>query len=61
MRDSFNGWISQVSYKTKSNEPMNQKTAISIPKPGLRSKRITITGGKGFLGTHLIHTLKEKG
>jgi GDP-L-fucose synthase len=40
---------------------MNQKTAISIPKPGLRSKRITITGGKGFLGTHLIHTLKEKG
>jgi GDP-L-fucose synthase len=27
----------------------------------LRSKRITITGGKGFLGTHLINNLKAKG
>jgi len=27
----------------------------------LKDKRITITGGKGFLGTHLIHKLKEKG
>ncbi len=27
----------------------------------LRSKRITITGGKGFLGTHLIRKLTEKG
>jgi GDP-L-fucose synthase len=32
-----------------------------IPNSDLRSKRITITGGKGFLGTHLIHKLKEKG
>ena len=27
----------------------------------MKHKRITITGGKGFLGTHLIHKLKEKG
>jgi len=27
----------------------------------LRQKRITITGGKGFLGTHLIRTLQSRG
>ena len=27
----------------------------------MKHKRITITGGKGFLGTHLIYKLKEKG
>ena len=27
----------------------------------MKDKRITITGGKGFLGTHLINKLKEKG
>jgi len=27
----------------------------------MKHKRITITGGKGFLGTHLIRKLKEKG
>jgi len=27
----------------------------------MKSKRITITGGKGFLGTHLINKLKEEG
>ncbi|HAR95691.1 MAG TPA: hypothetical protein DCR97_06985 [Deltaproteobacteria bacterium] len=27
----------------------------------LRSKRITVTGGKGFLGKHLIHHMGEKG
>ncbi len=27
----------------------------------MRDKRITITGGKGFLGTHLMHKMKEKG
>ncbi len=32
-----------------------------IPNSDLRSKRITITGGKGFLGGHLINKLKEKG
>jgi GDP-L-fucose synthase len=32
-----------------------------IPNSDLRSKRITITGGKGFLGRHLINKLKEKG
>lgn len=26
----------------------------------LRNKRITVTGGKGFLGTHLIRKLREK-
>jgi GDP-L-fucose synthase len=25
----------------------------------LKTKRITVTGGKGFLGTHLIKKLKE--
>ena len=32
-----------------------------IPNSELRSKQITITGGKGFLGTHLINKLKAKG
>jgi len=32
-----------------------------IPNSEFRSKRITITGGKGFLGGHLINKLKEKG
>jgi len=27
----------------------------------MKDKRITITGGKGFLGTHLIKALREKG
>jgi len=27
----------------------------------MKNKRITITGGKGFLGTHLTNKLKEKG
>jgi GDP-L-fucose synthase len=40
---------------------VNQKNDLRIPNSDLRSKRITITGGKGFLGTHLINKLKEKG
>jgi len=32
-----------------------------IPNSEFRSKRITITGGKGFLGTHLINNLTAKG
>ena len=27
----------------------------------MKNKRITVTGGKGFLGTHLIHKLKKRG
>ena len=27
----------------------------------MKEKRINITGGKGFLGTHLMHKMKEKG
>jgi len=27
----------------------------------MKNKRVTITGGKGFLGTHLMNKLKEKG
>jgi len=49
---------------------MNTKSRLEIRKPNnesrfpnseLRSKRITITGGKGFLGTHLINNLRAKG
>jgi GDP-L-fucose synthase len=40
---------------------VNQKNDLRIPNSDLRSKRITITGGKGFLGTHLMHKMKEKG
>ena len=29
-------------------------------KMDLSNKRITVTGGKGFLGTHLIRKLKEE-
>ena len=32
-----------------------------IQGTSMKSKRITITGGKGFLGTHLIRLMKEKG
>jgi len=40
---------------------VNQKNDLRIANNDFRSKCITITGGKGFLGTHLIHKLKEKG
>jgi GDP-L-fucose synthase len=36
-------------------------TDSRFPNPEFRSKRITITGGKGFLGTHLIRKLTEQG
>jgi len=41
-----------------SNPPTSN---LQPPTIDLRSKRITITGGKGFLGTHLIHTLQARG
>lgn len=34
---------------------------LQPPTIDLRSKRITITGGKGFLGTHLINALRARG
>lgn len=34
---------------------MNRKTRMNLSK-----KRITVTGGKGFLGAHLIKNLKER-
>jgi GDP-L-fucose synthase len=40
---------------------VNQKNDLRIPNPESRSKRITITGGKGFLGSHLVNKFKEKG
>ena len=42
---------------------MNGKTDsyIRLTNAEFRSKRITITGGKGFLGRHLINKMKEEG
>jgi len=40
---------------------MSRENDLRIPNSDFRSKRITITGGKGFLGTHLINKLKGKG
>jgi len=40
---------------------VSQKNDLRIANNDFRSKCITITGGKGFLGTHLINKLKEKG
>lgn len=40
---------------------MNTNNDSRIPNSEFRSKRITITGGKGFLGNHLIRKLKERG
>jgi GDP-L-fucose synthase len=40
---------------------MNMNNDSRIPNSELLSKRITITGGKGFLGTHLINNLQAKG
>jgi len=61
-RDTISQWIYQVSFQTKgSGGIVNQKNDLRIPNSDLRSKRITITGGKGFLGTHLMHKMKEKG
>lgn len=39
----------------------NSSASILHPPTSLCSKRITITGGKGFLGTHLIRKLFERG
>ncbi|GAG32679.1 unnamed protein product, partial [marine sediment metagenome] len=44
-----------------NNDSRFPNNEMRIPNSDLRSKRITITGGKGFLGTHLINKLKEKG
>ena len=41
----------------RSTNPINPVN----PVQKMKNKRITITGGKGFLGTHLINTLKEEG
>ena len=40
---------------------MNTNNDFRIPNSEFRSKRITITGGKGFLGMHLVKKLKERG
>ena len=40
---------------------MNTNNDSRITNNVSRSKRITITGGKGFLGTHLINNLTAKG
>jgi GDP-L-fucose synthase len=40
---------------------MNTNNNFRIPNSDFRSRRITITGGKGFLGTHLINNLTAKG
>ena len=52
MRDT----VSKIGIRNseKGNNIMNKKN-------GFRAKRITITGGKGFLGKHLIKKLKDKG
>ena len=34
---------------------------LQPPPSTLRTKRLTITGGKGFLGTHLIRALESRG
>ena len=44
-----------------NNDSRFTNSEFRIPNSEFRSKRITITGGKGFLGTHLINKLKEKG
>jgi len=40
---------------------MNKKDEFQFPDYDLKSKRITVTGGKGFLGRHLIKNLPMKG
>jgi GDP-L-fucose synthase len=40
---------------------MNTNNDLRIPNSEYRSKRITITGAKGFLGTHLVKKLREQG
>jgi len=39
---------------------MNTIPDSRIPNSEFRSKRVTITGGKGFLGSHLINKLKDR-
>jgi GDP-L-fucose synthase len=41
--------------------PRPPASSLQPPTIDLRSKHITITGGKGFLGTHLIRKLKARG
>ncbi len=40
---------------------MNKKDEFQFPDYDLKSKRITVTGGKGFLGRHLIKKLTYEG
>ena len=40
---------------------MQDKSVSKFPLSDLRSKRVTITGGKGFLGTHLIEKMSGQG
>ena len=44
-----------------NNDSRFPNNEFRIPNSEFRSKRITITGAKGFLGTHLIRKLKERG
>jgi len=34
---------------------------LDLPTSDMQSKRVTITGGKGFLGTHLIEYMRDRG
>ena len=52
---------SKFEIRKPNNDSRLTNNESRIPISEFRSKRITITGGKGFLGTHLIRKLKEKG
>jgi len=52
---------SKFEIRKPNNDSRFTNNESRIPNSDLRSKRMTITGGKGFLGGHLINNLKEKG
>ena len=52
---------SKFEIRKPNNDSRLTNNEFRIANNDFRSKYITITGGKGFLGRHLIHKLKEKG
>jgi GDP-L-fucose synthase len=55
--------MNRATFLNPKSQPPNpgRENQFKIDSSFWAGRRITVTGGKGFLGTHLIRKLKEKG